>query len=372
MRLSVRGTVLAVLTAACSVGAPAGTAAAATVACGAVLTSDVVLTRDLHCSGDGLLVGADDLTIDLNGHRIAGSGIGTAIRTDTPAGPFGSVTVRNGTIRDFGTGVALALWHGTGAHLSGLTVRGNDTGISGYGSYGGIEVADSVFVDNASYAIQGAGNRVTINRSRFQGNGNGVFTTLSGSQTVSASTFVSNRIGLSASQNGIGLTGSTFRNNDTGVLAYLSGLDASSNTFTGGRIGLDVTEELFKVAVAGNAFTGAGVGLRLTGTLTDSPVAEVRQNTFTRNGSSGLLVDVSDPDLARLEVSDNTFSRNGFAPGSGEPTAGVRANTGTFTGNTAVGNAGYGIEGYGILDGGGNHARRNGATPQCLGVTCTP
>jgi hypothetical protein len=368
--LPVRSTVLALVLAAMPIGL-AGPAAAASVTCGSTITSDLVLTRDLQCRGDGLLVGADDLTIDLNGHRISGSGSGTAIRTDTPAGPFGSVRVRNGTIRDFATGISLALWHGTGAHVSAVTFRGNETGINGYGSYGGIEVAGSTFVDNSGFGIQGSANRVTIDRSRFQGNDVGVFTTWSGSQTVTGSTFNSNRVGLNASQNGIGLTGSTFRNNGTGVLAYLSGVAASSNTFTGGGIGLDITEELFKVSVAGNSFTGAGVGLKLTGTLTDSPVAEVTSNTFTRNGSSGLLVSVSDPDVARLEVTGNTFSRNGFDPGSEEQTAGAYANTGTFTGNTAVGNAGYGIEGRGVVDGGSNHARRNGSSPQCLGVVCT-
>ncbi|MFD0891016.1 hypothetical protein ACFQ08_41260, partial [Streptosporangium algeriense] len=35
------------------------------VGCGAVLTSDVTLTRDLDCAGDGLTIGADGVTVDL-------------------------------------------------------------------------------------------------------------------------------------------------------------------------------------------------------------------------------------------------------------------------------------------------------------------
>jgi hypothetical protein len=44
------------------------------VACGAVLTSDTVLERDLtDCPGDGLVIGAAGITVDLNGHTVDGT-----------------------------------------------------------------------------------------------------------------------------------------------------------------------------------------------------------------------------------------------------------------------------------------------------------
>ena len=45
-----------------------------TAACGQVVEGLVELNSNLNCSGDGLIVGADDTTIRLNGHTIMGPG----------------------------------------------------------------------------------------------------------------------------------------------------------------------------------------------------------------------------------------------------------------------------------------------------------
>ena len=69
--------------------------------CGATIVADMRLDYDLACPGNGLIVGADGIKIDLNGHTIAGSGTGAGIdvtgRTD--------VTIFGGIIRNFGAGV---------------------------------------------------------------------------------------------------------------------------------------------------------------------------------------------------------------------------------------------------------------------------
>jgi parallel beta-helix repeat protein len=71
--------------------------------CGATILDNLRLDQDLVCLGDGLIVGADRLTIDLNGHTISGVGVGVGIivtgRTD--------VSITNGTIRDFAIGIRL-------------------------------------------------------------------------------------------------------------------------------------------------------------------------------------------------------------------------------------------------------------------------
>jgi parallel beta-helix repeat protein len=43
-------------------------------ACGAVVTEDISLNQDLECEGNGLIVGASDVTINLNGHTIRSNG----------------------------------------------------------------------------------------------------------------------------------------------------------------------------------------------------------------------------------------------------------------------------------------------------------
>ena len=49
------------------------------VACGATLTEDTVLDNDLSCSGNGLIIGRDNVTLDCNGYGIEGNGGGTGI-----------------------------------------------------------------------------------------------------------------------------------------------------------------------------------------------------------------------------------------------------------------------------------------------------
>ena len=75
-------------------------ASASHVQCGDTITQDTTLDSDLVCAGDGLTVVPNDpdVTLDLAGHSITGSGTGIGI---SPAG--GSVVeVRGGTVRGFG------------------------------------------------------------------------------------------------------------------------------------------------------------------------------------------------------------------------------------------------------------------------------
>src|SRR5690242_3715327 len=84
--------------------APGGVAAASDPpACGRHVTHDVRLRADLACAGDGLIIDADGVTVDLAGHRLTGSGSGSGITVAAHS----QVGVRRGTIAGFGDGVAL-------------------------------------------------------------------------------------------------------------------------------------------------------------------------------------------------------------------------------------------------------------------------
>jgi hypothetical protein len=74
-------------------------------ACGAVVTTDVTLTEDLlDCPGDGLVVGASGITIDLAGHSLTGSGVFTS-RSGIDNEEHDGVTVLGGSISGFAAGV---------------------------------------------------------------------------------------------------------------------------------------------------------------------------------------------------------------------------------------------------------------------------
>lgn len=73
--------------------APLGTVAAhaTDVHCGLTITSDVRLSNDLvGCSGNGIVIGADNVTLDLNGHIIDG---------------HSGMRVKGGSVQQFGVGI---------------------------------------------------------------------------------------------------------------------------------------------------------------------------------------------------------------------------------------------------------------------------
>lgn len=96
-----------------------------TLPCGALVTTSIVLANDVGpCPEDGILVRADNITIDLGGHQVFG--IGGTLVPHQAAGVFAtghSVVVRNGTVHDFYHGVRIR----AGGHnrVTGLTVRDN-------------------------------------------------------------------------------------------------------------------------------------------------------------------------------------------------------------------------------------------------------
>jgi hypothetical protein len=60
------------------------------------------LTKNLQANGTCLIVAADFVTIDLNGHTITGNGTGTGIGDDIgDAQSHSGTVVRNGTITNF-------------------------------------------------------------------------------------------------------------------------------------------------------------------------------------------------------------------------------------------------------------------------------
>jgi parallel beta-helix repeat protein len=79
-------------------------------ACGDTMTSDTNLTHDLNCAfGNGLNVGAYGITLDCQGHNIAGPGIGggtIGINAFNSSGQGFSLTIKNCTISDFTYGIS--------------------------------------------------------------------------------------------------------------------------------------------------------------------------------------------------------------------------------------------------------------------------
>ena len=70
--------VVATLAVVAAVGSTTAPASVAQLGCGAIITTDTTLDSDLtSCPSNGIVIGADDITLDLNSHTVGG-GVGSA------------------------------------------------------------------------------------------------------------------------------------------------------------------------------------------------------------------------------------------------------------------------------------------------------
>ncbi len=171
-----------------------------TVQCGQTLTHSVVLANDLtNCPGDGLVIGADHITVNLARHTIDGavaqtdcdrpSTFGDGIRNSG----YDGLTIENGTVQQFDTGIS-AGDIGIGmsdSRLHDLTLRDNRFG--GF-DLGGSRAADTQDDQIEHNVVSGSGcgtgiklnttraNRVAHNRVRQ--NGTGIVVCCSGDSNV--------------------------------------------------------------------------------------------------------------------------------------------------------------------------------------------
>jgi parallel beta-helix repeat protein len=199
--------------------------------CGATIVADLTLDRDLTCPGAGLVAGASDITIDLNGHTIAGPGTSVGIRIANLA----RVTVHGGTVRNFETGIMVA-------NSSNVTVRENDL----TGTREGVflnGVTDSIVQANHSWLNQMRGIMLRPSNTR-----------ISTRNVVIANLVNDNPIGILV----FGQPGNFIRENvitgSTLAGIQLTGGGASGNSFFGNQISTSAAAVQFGAGWTGNKF----------------------------------------------------------------------------------------------------------------------
>ncbi len=335
------GFVRAVVVAAASAGLltiGVSPALATNVACGQVITHSTHVSNDLiDCPGDGLVIGAANIKLDLAGHLVDGVNNPAADGIDNTGG-FDNVVVRHGTIQQFQQGVHLV--DASGNKLEHLTVRqtfrGIELGSSDHAKIGhdrvsanfdGIHLVGSdlnrishndVFGNTASaiVLITGSDNNKVDHNKAHDNPSWGITSDFSASNVYDHNKVYNNYIaGIEP------FHGSNIRISHNKVFGNHNGIElfTTSNSFiTGNKIRSNVVDGI-------HTFVGS------TGNL-------LAKNQSNRNGDDG--IDVAD--------SGNTITKN-HADKNGD--------LGIFA---AAGN----------IDGGGNTAHHNGNPAQCVGVSC--
>lgn len=263
--------------------ASAGPVSAATLSCGAVITTSTQLTHDLVCDGstDGLVVAGDDVVLDLNGFTVSGPGAYATPYAGVRVSQRARVTVTRGTVTGWQSGVVLnEAWD---SRVSKVTATANDQGIN----------------------LAGGGRHVVEKNS----------STLNGRDAI--------RLGLST---GNLVTQNTVSDNTFGIMVadFSSANTVSRNLVTGTRnVGLSAFAGATTTTISQNQVSGSwDDGIR---TSTDSSGSVISQNTSSSNGGDG------------IEASHAVVSRN-LAVSNGQ--YGIRAVIGVVDGggNKAAGN----------------------------------
>jgi parallel beta-helix repeat protein len=149
--------------------------------CGTTVTGDLKLDHDLVCAGDGLIVGADGIKIDLNGHTVAGSGAGLGInvtgRTD--------VEIVGGTLTNFA--VAIRINSSTDIEIERVAFVGNPEGMDLQAGSVGNTIRANLFRDSSIRGImlRGGANDNDIKFNGFNGNRLGIQVFAGANNTIS-------------------------------------------------------------------------------------------------------------------------------------------------------------------------------------------
>jgi parallel beta-helix repeat protein len=350
-------------------------ALASHVACGEKITSDTTLDNNLkNCPDNGIVIGADGVTLDLNGHFIDGDGTDTQGCSDTEFCDVGVVgagrdgtTVHDGSIRGFAVGVFEYRTHGD--RLLSISARRNTFfGVVISASKRGV-VRNSSLSSNIPPEGDGIGlfgsDRIRIRHNSIRRNaGPGIHVSDSDRNLIKGNVLADDDPAVAVEGDG-----NTVRNNDVIGGGGIRVSPGSRNRIVGNRVS-HAEESLVVERGRGNLFAGNvvdeahGNGIRLG---IDHPAIGGGENVVRGNVVRGSQVDGY-----RVDARDgHSVLRRNIAIGSGDDGFDVESGTAKLTGNRAVHNRDLGFEAvWGVLDGGGNRAAHNGARHQCKNIVC--
>jgi len=185
--------------------------------CGMTIVTSVALASDLVCTGNGITVGADGITIALKGHSITGPSRGPPLRGIMVTGHTGVSIQGPGNVTNFRTGIVITNSHDI--TVKAVTVRAN--GLFGFPEADGILVRSSTGVtieksdvrDNGNNGIQiVASTGVVLEKNLVSGSLSGINLGSAGNR-IEKNTITTNACGVKGSTIGNELRKNVFVNN---------------------------------------------------------------------------------------------------------------------------------------------------------------
>lgn len=368
------------LASAASGGALAQTAP---LSCGDTITVDATLDRDLRdCPNNGIVIGADDITLDLNGHTISGDGKPFKACSEREICDVGvlndghdGVTVRKGAVGQFDSGVLV----GRARENRVLDISSSQNTSFGFVVFRSAQILVRGSSGSRNIAPEGDGmglfesHDVRIVDNEFRRNpGPGIHVQASTDILIKGNLISHSSPGIllggeeradRADRNQV--RGNHFVGNAAGVLLGRGNRNViARNRFSRDGDGIAIENARGNLVARNVILDARKSGIYLG--LNDPPIGGgdnvVRRNVVRRSGEDGFKVRSKD---------HHSLLIGNLARRSGDDGFDVESNSAKLVRNRAVGNDALGIEAvFGVIDGGGNLARGNGDPLQCVNVRC--
>ena len=352
-------------------------------ACGDTITADTTLHRDLvNCPNNGIVIGANNITLDLNGHRIDGDGAefggcdpraeicDSGVVNDGHDG----VTVKHGRVRDFGVGVLLGTsTPGRVRHNRLLDISSSRNLFFGFvvASTSRSLVRNSSGSGNVAPEGDGMGlfdaDHVRVLHSSFRHNpGPGIHVFRSSDNLIKGNLFSRDGLAILVEE----ADGNRVRGNRVNRGAGILVGPGNRNVIARNRVSRAVDSIAIEKGngnlVARNVVLHArktGIRLAIIHPSLGGANNIVRRNLVRASGGDGFHV---------YEKERHSLLQRNIAIGSGDDGFDIEGRSTTLTRNHAIRNGDLGFEAVrGVVDGGGNGARHNDDRRQCTNIVCS-